>query len=366
MDGSKLALNGVVAPFQFDAFSAFAATAVVATVLLMAAMTREMVSWRAVVRRRAAERERSERMRAELWRPVWNGDAAVRHERERRRRGTSVMCAIDASRPVPHAFDLAVSLSRRLGAKLIVTHAVSGEWPFGPRAAGRAAAVSTLRKLAEARNVRIRIRRQQGDAVSVMLQHARAHDPALIVLGAHQPAGWKRLLFGSVADRVADAASRPVVLVPRMAAPVPETVRRVVCAVDLSAASGDALAQAARVAGVWGAGLTVFHAVRDSSQARQARQRIEAIAGDLEIDAGVHVAVTEGSVADAIVRAAVDEHADFIVAGPSRRTRLRRRLFGSTAIEVSRSAPCPVMLIPAAPATQRFPGSNAARRRYAA
>lgn len=65
-NGSKLALNGDVTPFQYDPISAIVATAVVATILLMAAMTREMVSWRAVMRRRAAERERSERMRAEL------------------------------------------------------------------------------------------------------------------------------------------------------------------------------------------------------------------------------------------------------------------------------------------------------------
>jgi nucleotide-binding universal stress UspA family protein len=270
-----------------------------------------------------------------------------------------ILCAVDASRPAAAAFEQALAMSARRGAQLVLVHAVSKDRRYSWRAVERVSALAALRERAEAQNVPVRVRVQQGDAASVILLHARAHAPDLIVLG-HEPMGLARFRFRSIADRVVKGAECPVLLIP--AAHTRATAfRTVVCAIDLSSRSPAVVANAARLAGDSGR-LMLLHVLHASvphhcgrfgvpefsrAMARDTRERLHSILKAQHLESDVLVTVSSKSVHDEILRVASEIKADLIVMGATRRAALWRRLLGSTALRVSRRSHLPVLILPA-------------------
>jgi nucleotide-binding universal stress UspA family protein len=258
------------------------------------------------------------------------------------------------------AFEQALAMSARRGAQLVLVHAVSKDRAYSWGAVERVAALAALRKRAEALKIAVRVRVQQGDTAGVILLHARAQAPDLIVLGSHEPVGPARFRFRSIADRVVEGAACPVLLVPAATTHVPTTFCRVVCAIDLSSGSPAAVANASRFVGD-GEQLTLLHVLRDAglrhyapfavpefwrAMANDARKRLHSILDTQELDSHVQVTVSSNSVHDAILRVANEMKADLIVMGATRGAGLRRRFLGSTALRVSRGSPVPVLVLP--------------------
>lgn len=239
------------------------------------------------------------------------------------RRPFRILCAIDAS-PRATAFEQALALSAHRGAQLVLLHAVSKSERYSWGAVERTAALAALRRRAEALNVPVRVRVQQGDTAAIILLHARAQAADLIVLGGDEPAGPFGWLFGSIADRVVNGASCPVLLVPGTTTRVTPAFRRIVCA----------------------SGLPSRVALPDSSNANalDASQRPRSFVSCFAPEA--MVTVTSG-VHDEILRVARDRNADLIVLGATRHGALRRRLFGSTALRISHRSLVPVLVLPA-------------------
>jgi nucleotide-binding universal stress UspA family protein len=272
-----------------------------------------------------------------------------------------ILCAVDASRPAAAAFEQALAMSARRGAQLVLVHAVSKNAPYSWGAMERVAALAALRERAEAQNVSVRVRVQQGDAASVILLHARAHAPDLIVLGSHKPVGLARFRFRSIADRVVKGAACPVLLVPAAHTHATPPFGTVLCAIDLSPRSPGAIANAARLARDRGR-LVLLHVLHASvprhlahfsvpqfsrAMARDARQRLHSILEAQNLESEVMVTHSSNSVQDEILRVASEIKADLIVMGETRKAGLRRRLLGSTALRVSRSSHLPVLIFPA-------------------
>ena len=291
-----------------------------------------------------------------------------------------ILCAVDASRPAAAAFEQALDMSARRGAQLVLVHAVSKNRAYSWGAVERVAALAALRERAEDQHVPVRVRVQQGDIARVILLHARAQAPDLIVLGSHEPVGLARFRFGSIADRVVKGAACPVLLIPAATARVQPAFRKVLCAIDLSSRSPAVLADAARFAGDSGP-LTLVHVLRDSvprqyapvavpefsrAMARDARQRLYSLLDTQELDADVVVTVSSHAVHEEILRVAGEIKADLIVMGATRRAGLRRRFLGSTALRVSRRAPVPALILPAAHVTQKLSGLEQALLGWAA
>jgi nucleotide-binding universal stress UspA family protein len=159
-----------------------------------------------------------------------------------------ILCAVDASPPAAAAFEQALALSAHRDAQLVVVHAVSKDQPSSWGAVERVAALATLRERTETLNVPVRVRVQQGDTAGVILLHARAQAPDLIVLGSHEPVGLARFRFRSIADRVVKGASCPVLLVPAAMTSVAPVFHSIVCAIDLSSRSSTMIASLARAA----------------------------------------------------------------------------------------------------------------------
>lgn len=279
-----------------------------------------------------------------------------------------ILCAVDSSEPAQAAFSQSLALSRARNAELAVVVAVPPNEPFNRRARERTAKIAALRRASDAAGVRMRVSVQHGDPAGVILLHANSRHCDLIVLGTHRRSGLERLRAGSVAEQVTRRATCPVLVVPAelMASggEQPGAFRNVVCPVDFSSASDTALAQALGVAEEGKARLTLVHVVPDPVPAsrysyhfsipeygellkRDAWQRLQDSAPpQLRATTDVFARVVSGTPADEIVALASEINADLIVMGVTSRGAFGRRLFGSTAVRVMRSAACPVLAVP--------------------
>jgi nucleotide-binding universal stress UspA family protein len=268
-----------------------------------------------------------------------------------------ILCAVDASPPAAAAFEQALAMSARHGAQLVIVHAVSKDRAYSWGVIERMAALAVLRERAEALNIPVRVRVQQGDTAGVILLHARAQAPDLIVLDSHEPVGLARFRFQSIADRVVKGAECPVLLVPVATTHITPTFRKVVCAIDLSSRSPAMITNVSRLA-EGGARLAFLHVLRrhhgrfaapesPGAETLDARQRLHSMLDTDAPESEVLVRVSSKFVDDEILRVASEMKADLIVVGATRRSGLRRRFLGSTALRVSRRSPLPVLVLPA-------------------
>lgn len=178
----------------------------------------------------------------------------------------------------------------------------------------------------------------------------------LLVLGARGTGGFEGLLLGSVSDRVALLATRPVAVVRSAAA-----VRRgsVVVGVDGSSRSRGAVRWAAAEARARDADLHVVHAWRlpvmagppavamlpDHSALEEAARALldAALADPALVDTRVHPHFVYGYPARALMEQAAG--AGLVVVGTRGLGRVAGTLLGSVSRQLLHHAPCPVVVI---------------------
>jgi nucleotide-binding universal stress UspA family protein len=191
----------------------------------------------------------------------------------------------------------------------------------------------------------------------------------MLVLGTHGRSGFQRLFLGSVSEKVIRKATCPTLIVPPRApdAAVDAPVRfhRILCPVDFSDSSLDALAYAINLAEEADARLTLLQVVelplalseeptgididlpriREQAVAR-ARQRLNGLIPEqASTYCTVDATVVEGRAYREILRQATEGRSDLIVMGVHGRGALDLLLFGSTTHHVIRASTCPVLII---------------------
>jgi nucleotide-binding universal stress UspA family protein len=273
-----------------------------------------------------------------------------------------VLCAVDIDEPGGAAFAQALALARAHDARMSIVYAVPLSQTFNTGATERVDYLWGLRAAAEAAGVKVRVDVQQGEAGEIILLHARARRPDLIVVSAAHGSGAGGLRVGSVAENVLRGASCPTLVVHRDQNFLPSPLRNVLCAVDFSAASDVAIERALSLAPGRERRLALLHVVHGSeggSRSRSMRMHADEyyrhIAGaalrrlqrliPVHSDGTVFARVTVGSVASEILRVARDSQTDVVVVGTQSRTRLGRRMFGVIGPLLT-EAPCPVLAVP--------------------
>jgi nucleotide-binding universal stress UspA family protein len=179
-------------------------------------------------------------------------------------------------------------------------------------------------------------------------------DADLIVVGSHGRTGLRRLLAGSVAERIARRSER-MVLVARKQTPGP-LYERILVATDFSAAAEQAL-DAALVLAAPNANVTLFHSWQLPHSAaginpgyaklsqtieESANERAAALKAKYEGDYVIGTEITFGHPGSQIRERADD--LDLIALGSHGRHGLRRFLLGSVAELTIRHAPCSVLV----------------------
>jgi nucleotide-binding universal stress UspA family protein len=201
---------------------------------------------------------------------------------------------------------------------------------------------------------------EQGTDYAQILERAEAFQADLIVVGSHGRTGFKRLVLGSVAERVVRYAHCNV-LVAR-----PARAGGVLVATDLSDASMPAITVAAREAARrngrlvalhvltserWGdAALAMLGAVApaDPPEVREARRELaqQILSTSLErAHAYGEVQVVDGDALDEILRVTEELPAALLVIGTKGHSRVARAVLGGIADELVRHARCSVLAV---------------------
>jgi nucleotide-binding universal stress UspA family protein len=206
---------------------------------------------------------------------------------------------------------------------------------------------------------------EAGDAAPTIVDQAVAANADLLVMGTHGRTGFNRLLLGSVTEKVLRQSPCPVLTVPPHAPPAPTgvSIRHVLCAMDFSPASQQALGFALGIALRAGASLTLLHAIEwlpEEEPAepttfnvveyrehlkQTARDRLAALVAEAHGRPSPTMLVVTGRAHREILRLAEERGADFIVMGSTGRGGPVLTPFGTTTQQVVRSATCPVLTV---------------------
>lgn len=295
---------------------------------------------------------------------------------------TRILCPLDFSDASTQALEQAAQLARWYGAGLTVLHLRPTVVPHpdispeGHMAPWLVAELETLRHRVSAAcadavaGVPVDAVTAAGDPVHEILRHADTLAADLIVLGTHGLSGFQHLVLGSVTEKVLRRAACPVLTVPPRASAARSQFTRILCAVDFSDCSQQAVTFAATLARQSAATLSLLHVIEwpwhesaipetvgvTVAQAQAmadyrryletgAAERLAAIGAAAMPDRQVSTSVSFGRPYVELLDAARRTGADLIVLGVRGRGPVDLGFFGSTANHVVRSATCPVLTV---------------------
>jgi nucleotide-binding universal stress UspA family protein len=288
-----------------------------------------------------------------------------------------ILCPIDFSDISQHALDHAAAIARWYEARLTLLYVIANPPtmdlpPLVLEEADRERLMTDMHRMAAAvpREVQVEFRLQEAAYVhEEILAQLGAMHADLLVIGTHGRSGFQRLFLGSVTEKVIRKAMCPTLVVPPRAPDVSAGAavqfRRILCPVDFSESSLDALVYAINLAEEADAQLTLLHAVevpavlieertmpaldlsrvRDAVAAEARRRLYELIPQSARTYCTVETAVVEGRAYREILRHATERQADLIVMGVHGRGALDLLVFGSTTHHVIRASACPVLIV---------------------
>lgn len=282
----------------------------------------------------------------------------------------TIVCAIDFSDHSKKALHLAAGLAGRLGARVYAVHVIDFLL-----AEAAAAAYDVKRLKADAgtelhalvaevtgsdANVEVTVRVGRTD--HEILACAATTGADVIAMGTQGLGGVRKLLFGSVTEKVLRSVKVPVLATPhRPGQPLAHPgIGAVVAGLDLEDESEAVAAQAAAVASALGVPLTLMHAIPHGPLApyavevygqavgtlrSQAERKMEAIALPFAKQLAVTTEVRLGSPADELAALAGAQPNALAVIGLGGKGLFHRP--GSTAYRVLSLADMPVLAVPA-------------------
>ena len=194
---------------------------------------------------------------------------------------------------------------------------------------------------------------EEGDVADVLLRLVREHAIDLLVVGTHGRRGVKRMLLGSVAEKLFRQTPCPVLIVPPRAG---EQVRigRILYPTDFSKHSLQIAPYALSLARHYRAKLILLHVIQAGghSVAELKRQREQvgariwqSVLGKADLEQRPVVEVEFGDPAQKIRKAAAEWQSDLVVLGVRSAKTNVAHLAEGTAYQVVRQAPCPVLTI---------------------
>jgi nucleotide-binding universal stress UspA family protein len=289
---------------------------------------------------------------------------------------TRILCPVDFSDTSQHALDHAAAVAHWYEASLTLLFVfpnlpVMDLPPLVLEDADRERLLVAMRQMTDRLSTRVAIdyRVQEAPYIHAEIVAQAAAIPAdLLVIGTHGRSGFQRLFLGSVTEKVIRKAACPTLVVPPrapdLAADAPVEFRRILCPVDFSESSLDAVALAITLAEEADARLTLLQVVElprglgheptafelNVASVREAvlvdaRRRLhDLVPEQARTYCTVETAVVEGKAHVEIVRQATDHRCDLVVMGVHGRGELDRLLFGSTTHQVIRAAACPVLV----------------------
>lgn len=268
------------------------------------------------------------------------------------------------------ALHYALSVARRFGAKVYVTHVL--EPPLvAPPSTGFYEAASArenaekkfgaLLDAGELTDVLHEIILSQGPLSRVVEEIVREKKIDLIVVGTHGRKGFQKMILGSIAEEIYRKTACPVLAIGPEIPANPESEmspRRILLATDLRDESHRACDYAVAMALRLASELILLHVIEDhqvSDFGRAEQQRLAALARmeglipkEVSLASEPKMIVFRGRASEEISQAAREYEGDLIVIGLHAGERVAGYLRGTVAYRVVCQAPCPVLTVPAA------------------
>jgi universal stress protein E len=277
---------------------------------------------------------------------------------------TNILIGTDFSPWSEAALRCAAVLAKRFQARLFVVHAIAdsiyANVPPELLAEAKTRTIADARRKLEEISSRFsglqpEIILEQGPPSEVLLRLAEAKSIELLVVGTRGHVAIKRLLLGSVAEKLARQSRCPVLITPESSLPVEEfTLKTILCPTNFSERSTGALRYAWAVAKTFSAHIILLHVVQDQildradriSQTTKAERPMSRLssslaAGDRSQEAPL--AVEFGAPAERIVKVAGERNADLIVLSTQRDKPVIAHLPPDVTFLVAAQAPCPVL-----------------------
>jgi nucleotide-binding universal stress UspA family protein len=196
-----------------------------------------------------------------------------------------------------------------------------------------------LKQFVAAAGLSVETRTEEGVPSQVIADIGKAHD--LIVMGKRgEHAKWGRDLLGSTAENVARRSATPVLLVESAYRPL---IKALVM-FDGSNPANRALKLAADLAVRTGLALKILTVDDDAAEGAATQAEATAYLGPLGLQA--EYAVLSGRAAKAASSLISKEPVDVVIMGMRGHSVLHDLILGSTAEQLMRSVPLPVMLVP--------------------
>ena len=294
-----------------------------------------------------------------------------------------ILCPVDFSEHSRRALDHAVAIARWYRSTITALHVVSAV-PVAAYAPGplvyepllltgpdRDQLQANLERFVDAEaapGVAIECRVREGVAATEILDEAVEMDADLVTIGTHGRSGFERLVLGSVAEKVLRKARCPVLTVSAAqpdAVPAAAVVfKRILCAVDFSDSSMQAMNYAMSLAQEADGELTLLHVLPEMPEAMAAapgegtladimRQREadlraqlqDAIPESVAAYCRIETVMPHGQPWREILREAAARQVELIVMGVQGRGAVDLMFFGSTTQHIVRQATCPVLTI---------------------
>lgn len=295
-----------------------------------------------------------------------------------------VLCPTDFSEFSARAFRRAVRLAKWFDARIMVLHVApldsaatmvaaasvggGGVVPDALLREQRTEAAEELRRFVAphlAEGVAIQTALVEGVPWAQIEEMAAALPADLVVMGTHGRSGWDRFVLGSNTEKVMRRVACPVLTVGKVDAPsLGPLYHRILCAADLTAASAHTMDLALSFAQENVARITLLHVLEgrvtpppelhspwqepQRGPVDLAFERLSQAAAPARGFCEVQERVEAGTAWREIVRVAEETRADLIVVGAHDAGGFGRRFLGSTANQVLRHAPCPVLIARAA------------------
>ncbi len=203
------------------------------------------------------------------------------------------------------------------------------------------------------------------NVAEALIDYVNEQNVDLLAVGSHGRGALQRLFLGSVATRLMQRSTHPLLIVKSSKAEsIRDPIDRILVPIDLSEISRSALREARAIASAYHAHMDILHVVEPYSLPvsltgiKKIRDLVPTILTDVEnelrdlvasiegsyVPHRIHVA--EGSVVEAVQAASAQFNSDLIVMAKRHVTPLERVAFGSTIEKVTRTAEVPVYVVP--------------------
>jgi nucleotide-binding universal stress UspA family protein len=283
-----------------------------------------------------------------------------------------ILLPVDFSERSVAAARYAKALARRFGSELVLLHVLTPpQYEFGALEiggsvltelyqgrAGHASADLDAFLAAELEGIAVRRIVIEGDPAGKIVEFSQQERVDLIMMPTHGYGPFRRFILGSNTAKVLHDADCPVwtgVHLEQAPPAAGESLRSILCCVDLGAQSSKTLCWAAMLAREFGARLTLLHviatdaSVGDSSEADRSaavRESAERELQRLERFVNVEACLTigAGEPAKVICSTAQELQADALVIGRGSAAGVFGRL-RTNAYAIIRQSPCPVVSV---------------------